>query len=179
MKIDRTKWYTINYQNLVSRPSTQNEQSDYPIRDDTTTQDEYTQLPKMGTPITREYTETTTENTSEIENVVKHDNEPPPYHTIIDYLNQLAGTKYKHTTKKTHQLIRARYKEGFILDDFKVVIDKKVKTWLNDSKMNTYLRPETLFGTKFESYLNEKEGSKHGINQPNTPNKVGNVELGF
>ena len=41
------------------------------------------------------------------------------------------------------------------MDDFKRVIDTKVKQWLNDDNMRKYLRPETLFGTKFEAYLNE------------------------
>ena len=74
---------------------------------------------------------------------------------IIDYLNSKAGTNYKTTTPKTRTLIKARLKEGFTLDDFYTVIDKKVLLWGKDIKMQAYLRPETLFGTKFESYLNE------------------------
>lgn len=76
---------------------------------------------------------------------------------IIKYLNLKAKKNYKATTPKTKTLINARFKEGFTLDDFKVVIDKKVSHWINNSKMVAYLRPETLFGTKFESYLNETE----------------------
>lgn len=79
-----------------------------------------------------------------------------PYKTVIDYLNEKAGTSFKCTTKKTQALIHARYKETFTTMDFKKVIDNKVTEWLNDSEMNQYLRPETLFGTKFESYLNQK-----------------------
>ena len=45
--------------------------------------------------------------------------------------------------------------EGFTVDDFKKVIDNKSAEWGKDSKMSKYLRPETLFGTKFESYLNQ------------------------
>ena len=78
-----------------------------------------------------------------------------PYKEIIEYLNAKANTKYKPTTPKTILLIRSRFSEGFTLDDFKAVIDIKVENWLNDAKMSRYLRPETLFGTKFESYLNE------------------------
>ncbi|WP_295630382.1 conserved phage C-terminal domain-containing protein [uncultured Mitsuokella sp.] len=76
---------------------------------------------------------------------------------VVDYLNEKAGTKYKPTTPKTQKLIHAREKEGFTLDDFKTVIDKKCAEWLHDGDMVRYLRPETLFGTKFESYLNQKE----------------------
>ena len=74
---------------------------------------------------------------------------------VISYLNLKAGTNYKATTPKTRTLIKARLKEGFTLDDFYAVIDKKVLLWGKDIKMQAYLRPETLFGTKFESYLNE------------------------
>lgn len=80
-----------------------------------------------------------------------------PYKTIIEYLNDKADRKYKHSTGKTKTLIKARWNEGFTLDDFKVVIDKKVASW-SSNDMSKYLRPETLFGTKFESYLNEKGG---------------------
>lgn len=90
-----------------------------------------------------------------------------PFKAIISYLNQSAGTSYRYTTKKTQQLIKARYQEGFVQADFETVINKKVNTWLHDSKMNKYLRPETLFGTKFESYLNEKVGGKNAIDKAN------------
>ena len=74
---------------------------------------------------------------------------------IIDYLNLKAGTKFKSGSRKTKELIQARQNEGYKLEDFKKVIEVKCSKWLNDPKMKAYLRPETLFGTKFESYLNE------------------------
>lgn len=77
------------------------------------------------------------------------------YTSVIDYLNQKAGTNYRASSKKTRSLIHARMKEGFTLDDFKAVIDKKCAEWLGND-MAQYLRPETLFGTKFEGYLNAK-----------------------
>lgn len=77
-----------------------------------------------------------------------------PYKEIIEYLNSRVGTNYKHTTNKTRDLIKARFNEGFTLEDFKEVIDKKSMEWIN-TDMKKYLRPETLFGTKFESYLNQ------------------------
>ena len=78
-----------------------------------------------------------------------------PYKEIIDYLNMRTGSNYKHTTNKTKDLIKARFNEGFTIDDFKIVIDKKCMEWINDTNMNKYLRPETLFSPKFESYLNQ------------------------
>jgi uncharacterized phage protein (TIGR02220 family) len=74
---------------------------------------------------------------------------------IINYLNQKTGKKFKSNSEKTLRFISARLNDGYSLDDFKKVIDIKCSKWLNDSKMIEYLRPETLFGTKFESYLNE------------------------
>lgn len=78
-----------------------------------------------------------------------------PYKNIIEHLNNEANKKYKHTTGKTQTLIKARFNEGFNEDDFINVIDNMVKEWKGDNKMDRYLRPETLFGTKFESYLNQ------------------------
>lgn len=78
-----------------------------------------------------------------------------PYQEVIDYLNNLAGTNYRTTSKKSRELIKARINEGYTLEDFKVVIEKKTREWINDNKMKGYLRPETLFGTKFEGYLNQ------------------------
>lgn len=76
---------------------------------------------------------------------------------IVSYLNELVGTQYRPNTSKTKDLIQARMNEGFTVDDFKKVIYKKAKQWQSDPKMCKFLRPETLFGNKFESYLNEKE----------------------
>ena len=74
---------------------------------------------------------------------------------IVDYLNQAAGTNYKSGTGKTVRSIKARLNEGFTVDDFKAVIDKKVSEW-RGSDMEKYIRPETLFGSKFEGYLNQQ-----------------------
>lgn len=74
---------------------------------------------------------------------------------IIDYLNQKTNKHYKYQTNKTNRLINARLNEGNTVDDFKQVIDIKVAEWTG-SDMEKYLRPETLFGTKFESYLNQQ-----------------------
>lgn len=78
---------------------------------------------------------------------------------IVDYLNQSIKGNYKYTTDKTQRCIKARINEGFSADDFKTVIDKKVEEW-QGTDMEKYLRPETLFGTKFESYLNQKQTSR-------------------
>ena len=75
---------------------------------------------------------------------------------IVEYLNLKTNSSYRYSSDKTRRVINARLNEGFTLDDFKRVIDIKTSQWLGDLKMEQYLRPETLFGTKFESYLNTK-----------------------
>ena len=82
------------------------------------------------------------------------------YKDIVEYLNLKAKTHYRDTSKKTKDLINARYNENFTIEDFKRVIDNKCEEWLNNNKMKVYLRPETLFGDKFESYLNQNIPSK-------------------
>ena len=77
-----------------------------------------------------------------------------PYKEIIDYLNSKTGKNYRDNVQKNRSLIKARWSEGYRLDDFKHVIDNMVKDW-SGTKYAKYLRPETLFGTKFDGYLNQ------------------------
>ena len=76
------------------------------------------------------------------------------YSLVIDYLNKKANTNYRASTKNTQSFINARVKEGYAVEDFKKVIDSKSREWLG-TDFEKYLRPSTLFGTKFENYLNE------------------------
>jgi len=79
------------------------------------------------------------------------------YKEIIEYLNHKAGTNYRVNSSTNEKLISARLKDGYTLEDFKTVIDKKCAEWVNDSRMCKYLRPSTLFNaTKFEEYLGQK-----------------------
>jgi uncharacterized phage protein (TIGR02220 family) len=74
---------------------------------------------------------------------------------IISDLNQKCNTEYRPSSKKTQELIRARMREGFVLTDFEYVNSVKALEWLN-SDQEKYLRPETLYGSKFEGYKNQK-----------------------
>ncbi|WZU00641.1 conserved phage C-terminal domain-containing protein [Erysipelothrix sp. D19-032] len=78
-----------------------------------------------------------------------------PFGEIIEYLNFRTGKDFR-VTPSVRTTINARYEEGFNLQDFKDVIDKKCIEWINDSKMRKYLQPSTLFGTKFQNYLNQE-----------------------
>jgi uncharacterized phage protein (TIGR02220 family) len=89
-----------------------------------------------------------------------------PFKEIIDYLNEKAGKKFKHTSKANQAAVTARWKEGHRIDDFKHVIDVKADDWLG-TEWENYLCPETLFRpSKFEKYLNQKrKGGNNGKNQ--------------
>lgn len=82
--------------------------------------------------------------------------------SIISDLNDVLKTSYKATSDKTKELIRARLKDGFTIDDFKTVHRKMLKAWGFDNKMRQYLRPITLYSNKFEGYLNQQEANNYG-----------------
>lgn len=99
---------------------------------------------------------------------VEHDNTSNSINEIIEYLNSKTNKNYRSTTQKTRTLIKARMKEHFTVDDFKIVIDKKCSEWMG-TKFEPYLRPETLFGTKFEGYLNQS------LTKSETERRIDNV----
>lgn len=160
LKIDKTKWYRVDYSKLGYTTVGQNE-------------------PTIGT---------SCPHTSGHNDPIYEDNVSPPLpkeiksiknniveklddtDEIINYLNAKANKNYKATTAQTKRLINGRLSEGYTLDDFKRVIDAKVKDWLQDQTMNKYLRPDTLFNaTKFEAYLNEAPIQKKVTKPYNAP----------
>ena len=82
---------------------------------------------------------------------------------IIAYLNDKTGFSYNSKTNNTIMLLNARKKEGATIEDCKKVIDNKCNDWLNDSNFCKYLRPQTLFSGKFDTYLQQKPKAS---NQP-------------
>ncbi len=116
-----------------------------------------TENPMTENPMTENPTQINTkENKYLNKQVLTKESTKNIYSQVVDFLNAEAGTNYKSTTSKTQQLIKARLGEGFTFEDFETVIKKKCREWL-DTDFAKYLRPETLFGTKFESYLNASE----------------------
>ena len=88
---------------------------------------------------------------------VSHDDVDKSHIEIIEYLNFRTGSKFKATTKPYIQAIRSRLKEGYTVDDFKTVIDKKCREW-KGTKLEKYLTPKTLFApSHFDTYLNGNE----------------------
>lgn len=96
--------------------------------------------------------------------LANYDKPKPKYKEILDYMNIKCGTNFRYTSKATQRLINARFKEGYTLEDFKKVIDIKSEEWSN-TNMEMYLRPITLFGTKFENYINQKGERSNGSNK--------------
>ena len=143
---DRTTWYALpKFEQSVVQNQTVN------------CSDLNNEQFKNEQPIPINYQLTKQLTNKDIKDIVEHSpTEPVPYQEVVEYLNQKTGKNFKHTSKVTQRHIRARLAEGFTVSDFKQVIDKKCSDWLRDQKMKEYLRPETLFGTKFESYLNSK-----------------------
>ena len=74
--------------------------------------------------------------------------------TIIAYLNEKVGNSFKPDAKETVDLIVKLLSRGYTVDDMKNVIDKKYDEWIG-TEYAKYLRPSTLFGKKFDEYLNQ------------------------
>ena len=81
------------------------------------------------------------------------------YINIINYLNNKCNTRYRYNTPYTKKHINSRLNEGYTEQDFYTVIGKKADEWLG-TEQEKYLRPDTLFGSKFESYLNQQISKK-------------------
>ena len=145
--------------------------------------------PKTEKPLSENRTQLNTKelNTKElntkIDIVPEQEKEPIPYAEIITYFNEVAGTHYLLRGKEIKKFIKARWNDGFRLDDFKTVLDKKAGQWKNDAKMSKYLRFETLFSNKFESYLNEVVAPQYNPMNPSgsryTEEELNNLNLQF
>ncbi len=96
------------------------------------------------------HTNTNTETKTKTDNKYKETCD-----AVVEYLNRATGKQFRKGIAATERLIRSRLREGFTVDDFYKVIDNKCAEWINDAEMNKYLRPETLFGSKFDTYLNQ------------------------
>ncbi|WP_438315416.1 conserved phage C-terminal domain-containing protein [Sporosarcina sp. FA9] len=146
VKTDKTKWYRIDY-GVLHELTLQIA----PIANANTAEEELQIAPNMEcnlpTAIPKELKNIKRSNT--VEN-------NPGVVSVIDYLNEKTNKEFKSTSKATERFVNARYREGYTLDDFKKVIDVKVKQWLNNPQWLKYLRPSTLFSaTNFENYLEE------------------------
>lgn len=145
---DKTKWYRINYEALdnLGKPkglAVPTSGIESPLLNGTESPNQYHRIP-----------ETTTETNN---NTSDNKSDHIQYKQIIDYLNEKAGKHFRNV-ESNKKLIRARWHEGYRLDDFKKVIDNKVLDANDANSFFTakYLQPSTLFGNKFDQYLNQQ-----------------------
>lgn len=106
----------------------------------------------------------------------KNNNNQEIYKAVIDYLNSKTGQSFRSSTKATQQHINARLAEGFTVEDFMRVVDNMWTDW-RGTEWEKYLRPSTLFGSKFENYLNRKPQNKgaNGIPVSSKPSDLDGV----
>ena len=131
MKIDRTKWYRVDYEQLVAL--------EVPSCHEATCQAVVKDSDNLALPITEDFNKT-----KEDSMVV----------SVVAYLNERAGTSFQATSKATAKIVRARLADGHSESDLQRVVDVKCAEWLGDARMRKYLRPSTLFNaTNFENYL--------------------------
>lgn len=149
--------YMLDIQNFIGKGSSEADRKrEYRQRIETDRTNVQTNLRQISEKSPPEI-EKEIEKEIEIKNIhspAKQDNTPKEVYEIIDYLNLKTGKSYKHTTKKTKSLIKARLNERFTVDDFKKVIDNMCAKWIG-TKWEEFLRPNTLFAGKFDDYLNQ------------------------
>ena len=155
--LDNGAIYMLDIQNFIGKGSSEADRKrEYRQRIETDRTNVQTNLRQISEKSPQEI-EIELEKEIEIKNIhspAKQDNTPKEVYEIIDYLNLKTGKSYKHTTKKTQSLIKARLKEHFTVDDFKKVIDNMCAKWIG-TKWEEYLRPNTLFAGRFDDYLNQ------------------------
>ena len=98
-----------------------------------------------------EILQTNKTNNNEIDN---NNNKLSICKEIISYLNLKAKKNFKVDTASHQKFIKARLKEGYVLEDFKKVVDVMVAKW-KGTEYEQYLQPQTLFGNKMDNYLNQ------------------------
>lgn len=135
---------------------------DYNIYENPQTGKPYAENPNTDKPNTENPPQLNTKQFNTNISKIKKSN-TDKYNVILSRLNEKAGTNYRASSKATQGHINARIAEGYTVEDFFSVIDKKCAEW-KGSEMEKYLRPETLFGSKFENYLNAPAVQKRGAN---------------
>lgn len=85
---------------------------------------------------------------------------------VLSYLNQSAQKAFlfrnpKGVVTASARLIIDRLKEGYSRVELRLVVAEKTGQWRGDAKMDSFLRPETLFSKRnFEQYLGDLRGGE-------------------
>lgn len=96
----------------------------------------------------------------DIEEDIDKERDNIPFKKVVEYLNEKAEKNFKYSAVNTKKVIKARFNEGFVFEDFKLVIDYCCKEWKgvtfgNGKLGDEYLQPSTLFNNKFDERLNK------------------------
>lgn len=102
--------------------------------------------------------------------IVSQAKREPDIEKILSHLNKKTGSNYQTRNQTVKKLIEKHIKSGYEVEDFLTVIEKKCLEWGKDEKMKKYIRPVTLFGSKFEQYL-EEPWADGRINEKYDPEK--------
>jgi len=91
---------------------------------------------------------------------------------VVGYLNRVAGTAHRHTTRSTRELLASRLAEGFDEPDFLRAIDNQWATW-EGTEYQKYMRPSTLFSPKFDGYqgTNPEAAKNRGAGPASRPQR--------
>lgn len=178
LPFDRTKWYALTEkcERLFQAP--QNAATDYPSGSESISKKSEMEIAKIQNDISENRgTNTKVIQMNNSEENQKHivrkkasaqrpapsrpwnEDESNKVAEVVQALNDETGSHYRPTSKATMRHVLARLREGFTVEDCKEVIRKKSEEW-RGTDMAKYLRPETLFGSKFEGYLNAPEDPK-------------------
>ena len=157
MKINKTKWYRIDYAVLNAVLESQIDLVEVPKRKQPT----YKKSRELASNLEAS-------DLKDLKKDIKENNVRFVFE-VINYLNQKTKKEFRADNKATKRLINGRIAEGYKLADFKKVIDIKVRQWMTRPEMKQYLRPSTLFSpTNFENYLNESNIVKPHLSTANT-----------
>ena len=74
---------------------------------------------------------------------------------VIQKLKEVKGQVSEPDCRIARILILQLVAQGFGVDDFILVIEKKAAQW-RGTKYEQFIRPQTLFGAKFQIYLHER-----------------------
>lgn len=178
LPFDRTKWYALTEKGERLFQAPQNAATDYPSGSESISQKSEMDIAKIQNDISENRgTNTKVIQMNNSEENQKHivrkkasaqrpapsrpwnEEESNKVAEVVQALNEETGSHYRPTSKATMRHVLARLREGFTVEDCKEVIRKKSEEW-GGTDMAKYLRPETLFGPKFEGYLNAPEDPK-------------------
>ena len=157
---DRTNFYSINYQHKILQIEEDEKKSlnegnyantttikpfDEPKSKQWTGVTNLSQSSSNRALLTESTTKITTEsNNKRSRSVCSFSSPERPEIEIIRYFNKVTHSHYREC-QTTLGYIRARLADGFHFEELILIIDYLTAKWLNDNKMQDYLRPKTLF----------------------------------